>query len=337
MAANGNSSKYSLKDVVAYKDPSGGLLPIAEVMTKVNPFLDHIPFKESTLEAGEIVARRKQLGSPSWRRYNEGVQPSVTKVSTATEIMGHLEDWSEIDKALVDIQGDQAEFQFNESKGKMESMAQEMAVTYMYGNLSSDPKTFTGFMPRLGALNSTYGTGSPIVIDGGGRTATAQGSILIVGWGMDKVYGIYPKNTVGGLQFENLGEDTKTFTDGSLMRVYRSRFGWDAGLAIKDYRYVIRIANIDAAALATIGTDSDTSAILFNKIMDALAYIPIPGSVDLHMYMPRPVWSALNKKSTEISYRDITMNIQDAGFVYNVYGVPCHLCDSMLMTEAVVS
>ncbi len=337
MGANGNDTTYSLKDILAYKNPSGELAPIAEVLTQSNPILDHIPYVEGMTETGDIVTRRKLLGTPMWRRYNESVLPSVTKVSSVTEITAQIQDWSEVDADLADKSGDLNGFLLRQSTGKLEGISQEVATTFMYGNLSTDAKTFDGFMPRLSTLNSTYGNGAPIVLSAGGTTASGQGSILIVGWAPEKVYGIYPKGSMGGLKFENKGRVTKDFSDGSMMDVYRAKYSWDVGLAVADYRYAIRLANIDAAAIATIGEKNSTAPELYLKILDALSYMPTPGAVGLKMYMPRRIWSALNQIAAQTGNRNTTLPVQDAGFVFNISGVPCYLNDCMLMTEDVVT
>lgn len=334
MGANGNANTMSLIDVANFKDPSGKLGKIAEIMSKSNPIIDHIPWVEGNLETGERIIRRASLGSPSWRRINEPVKPSVSRASNYDEVTGMLEDWDEVDKKLAETSGDVAGYQLRQATAKIEGMGQEFASTLMYGNVLTSPKEFHGIAPRYATLNDTYG--DPMVLNAAGTTAGGQSSIYIIGWGMDKVYGIYPKYSKAGLQFENLGLETKESDDG-LMRVYRSHYTWECGLAVADPRYIIRIANIDTASLSTIGGDSDTSAQLYLQFIDALSNIPNAASVNLHAYAPRKVWSALSKKAAMAGDKDATMPITSAGLVSNIMGVPFHMLDSLLTTEAVVS
>lgn len=334
MASNGNSNTQSLMDVAAFKDPSGKLGKIAEIMQQANPIVEHIPFIEGNLETGERVIRRKSLGAPSWRRINEAVKPSVSRASNYDEVTGMLEDWDEVDKKLAETSGDVPGYQLRQATAKIEGMGQEFASTLMYGNVLTSPKEFHGIAPRYNTLNSNYG--SPMVLNAGGTTVGGQSSIYIVGWGMDKVYGIYPKYSKAGLQFENLGLETKE-TDEGLMRVYRSHYTWECGLAVADPRYIIRIANIDTASLSTIGTDNDTTSQLYLDFIDALSSIPNPAAVNLRAYAPRKVWAALSKKAALAGDKDATMPITQAGLVTNIMGVPFHMLDCLLGTESVVS
>lgn len=332
MAEKGTN--LNLVDVAAFKDPSGRLGKIAEVLMRSNPILQHIPWIEGNLDTGERIIQRNKLGDPSWRRINEFVQPSVSRATQLDEVCGILEDYSEADKKLIEMSGDPEGMQMRQATGKIEAMAQEVASTVVYGNVYTSPKEFHGLMPRYNKLNTDYGKG--IVINAGGSDAADNASILLVGWGDDKVYGVYPKHSKAGLQFENLGLETKE-SDAGLMRVYRSHFVWECGLAVADPRYVVRISNVDVSSLASIGTGSDTSAQLYFMFIDALSYIPNLSTVNLKAYAPRQVWAALSKKALEHSNRDVTTSITNAGLVTNIMGVPFHMLDCMLANEAPVT
>ena len=326
-------TKYNLLDVASSKDPSGKLAKVAEIYQQSNPMLEHIPFFEGNLDTGERITARKTLGTPTWRRVNEEVAPSKATVSQVDEVTGMLEDYSEVDEKLVKMALDKEGFLLLQSRAKMEAMAQEMAGTYLYGNIITSPSEFHGFMPRLNTLNSTVGE-TPIVLAGGG-SSTDNNSILYVGWGEGKVYGIYPKGSKAGLEFENLGKVTKETTSG-LREVYRSHFIWEAGLAVADPRYVARIANIDISDLATFGSGSDTSANLVNLMIDMLSFIPNPESVNGRIYCPRAVWAGLTKMGLSDKNRNITTAVVDGKFITHFFGVPVHKMDQMT-TEAKVS
>lgn len=338
--ANGNSNYYSLKDMLALKDPNGAPARVAEILEQANPMLADGPSYPTMLDTSEQVTVRKQLGSPKWTGYNEYASASVAKVDSVTELTGHIEDWSVVDKRLTDQHSDVNQFLMQESRPKMQAIAQEVAATFIYGNASSDPKSFTGFFPRLNKLNSNYESGSPVVLDAGGTTPGANGSILIVGWGQDTVHFIYPKATTGGVNFENLGEDVSEIQENGItkrLRVYRSYFSQDTGLAVRDYRYMVRIANIDMASLATIGTANDTSPKLYQLFRKALSRIPNPQLSNVMAYTNRDIWLALADQQAETGNANYQSNISERGFVQNVMGVPVRLQDCMLATEAVVS
>lgn len=330
--ATGNANMYSLKDIMAVKDPNGRLATIAEILQQSNTIYDDMPMLEGLTEVGDQITVRAKLGDPKWKRYNEHIKPSISLTDQVNELCGHIEDWSEIDADLAEKSGDVAGFLLRESKAKMQAMANEVVRTIIYGNATTDPKTFNGFMTRLNKLNDEYMNGTPVVINGGGSTGGQQGSILIVGWGENTVHGIYPKYSKGGLEFDNKGKVTSQTADGYL-DVYRSKFAQEVGLAVRDYRYVVRIANIDAEAIKTPSATSN----LYDLFMEAVSNIPNPQLVNLTAYAPRRIWLALSQIAAKSGNRPMTESITQAGFVTNIIGVPLKMQDCMLMTESVVS
>ena len=334
--ANSNTENYSLQDIMASKDPDGKLSAVVDIITKSNPIMQDIMWQEGLLEEGDRVTLRTKLGNPQWKRYNQYASASTSKVTQVDEVCGHVEDWSQIDADLARKAGDLNAFLMRESKAKIAAMGQAVVETMLYGNLSTDPATFQGFLPRLGGLNEEYMSGEPVVIDAGGRNAAGNASILLVGWGTDTVHGIFPKYSKAGLDFQNKGLVTDV-KDGKFLDVYRSKFSWEAGLAVRDYRYIVRIANIDVASLAKIGDADDASAQLYLKFIDAISAIPNPDAVKLCAYGPRKVWAALSKKAALTGNRDNSQSITQVGMVSDIMGVPFRRLDSMLTAEAVIA
>lgn len=334
--ANGNSNMYSLKDIMAAKDPNGQLAKVAEILQQSNTMMDDMPMIEGLLEVGDQVTLRSQLGSPSWKRFNEYASPSVAKVDNVTELTGHIEDWSQIDCDLVDKAADPAGYMLRDATPKMQAMGQEVVSTMIYGNATTDAKTFTGFMPRMATLNSKYMSGDPVVLDAGGTTVAGQSSILLVGWNENLIHGIYPKGSMGGLKFDNKGKVTDV-KDGKYLDVYRSKFSQDVGLAVRDYRYMVRIANIDTASLATIGTSGETAANLYTMLLDALSYIPHPEQANLTIYGPRVVWSAMARQAAQAGNAAANTDVTQRGLVFDIFGIPFKRQDAMIETEAVIS
>ena len=86
-------------------------------------------------------------------------------------------------------------------------------------------------------------------------------SIWLIKWDPDIITGIYPKNTMGGLDHEDAtnasGEGAHGFpaaaaladASGNKFMGYEDHWIWRAGLMVKDWRYAVRIANIDLTLL----------------------------------------------------------------------------------------
>lgn len=334
--ATGAENYYTLKDIAAQRDPNGNAAKVAEILERNNTIFADAPSREGNMDVGERLTMRAKQGTPKWKRYNEHVKPSVSKTTQVDEVTGHLEDWSEIDCDLADKAADGlGDFLLREARPKMAAMADEMATQMIYGSLSNDPKTFNGFMTRLSEKNDQYMNGSPIVLDAGSTQNTGNGSILLVGWGDDTVYSIFPKGSTGGIQFTDKGKVTSENEDG-LLDVYRSKFSWDCGLAVKDYRYIARLANIDVAALAALTPDTAKTSDLYFKFMELVGKIPNPSAVNLVAYCSRDVWIAMNKIAMAEGNRSTNTPIPDFRFVANVFNIPVKLQDAMLTSEAKV-
>ena len=57
----------------------------------------------------------------------------------------------------------------------------------------------------------------------------------------------FPKGSRAGLQTKDLGEELVSDGANGKYLAARSLYQWDAGMAVKDWRYVVRIANIDVS------------------------------------------------------------------------------------------
>ena len=69
------------------------------------------------------------------------------------------------------------------------------------------------------------------------------------GLGSNTVHGIFPKGQKAGLNHQDLGEQTLKDPNGGQYQGYRTHYKWDNGLTVRDWRYAVRIANIDTTKL----------------------------------------------------------------------------------------
>ena len=108
-----------------------------------------------------------------------------------------------------------------------------------------------------------------------GGTGNANTSIWLLGLGDQTVYGIYPKGTKAGLTFENKGDVVPAY-DSTQRRyeAYTSYFSRNGGIAIEDWRYVIRMANFDTT---TAGLAGSTPPDIFAIMSKAVVRLPTAG------------------------------------------------------------
>jgi len=239
-------NKYpTLLDVARSLDPDGQTAMLAEMMTRVNPILEHMPYMEGNLQNGHQGSIRTGLPTVAWRILNYGTLPSKSRRKSVTDTCGAMEAFGQIDEEVFKLNGSKDSFRLSEDIAHIEAMSQELATTVFYGNQSVDPEKFTGLAPRFSDLSAENGAQ---IVDGGG-TGSDNMSAWLISWSERHCHGIYPKGSKAGLEFEDLGVETNQDSNGRLMRVVRSHFMQKAGLHIKDWQAMARIANIDASLM----------------------------------------------------------------------------------------
>lgn len=274
----------TLADVAKRTDPDGKIATIVELLNQDNPILEDATFVEGNLPTGHRTSQRTGIPAPTWRKLYGGVQPTKSTTVQVTDNTGMLEAYAEVDKALADLNGNTAAFRLSEDRAHIEGMSQEMASTLFYGNEGSEPAAFTGLAPRYNSLTAQNGEN---IINAGG-TGSDNTSIWLAVWGPNTLHGIYPKGSKAGLQMTDKGQVTIENVDGNggRMEAYRTHYRWDAGLTLRDWRYVVRIANIDVSALTTDGTVADRNAARM-----ALIEAMIQASERIKNFgVGRPVW-----------------------------------------------
>jgi len=320
----------TLLDLANMTDQTGKVVPLVEILNETNEVLLDMTWQEGNLVTGHQLAIRTGLPAPTWRKIYGGVQPTKATQAKVTESCGNMEAYAEVDKDLADLNGQAPAYMMNQNAAHIEGMNQEMAETLFYGNEGTEPEAFTGFSPRF---NSTTATNADNVILGGSAD-TDNRSIWLVCWSPSTCYGIIPKGSTAGLQMRNLGEDTKTNTDGSMFQVYRTHYKWQAGLCVADWRYVIRICNIEASALSPTAA---TGANLPNLMFEAIERLPSQMGRCV-FYMPRDVRTTLRQQlsnavsNSTLEFADVggrrTMMFQD---------IPIRRVDRLAADEALVS
>lgn len=330
MSTVGGSTKLTISDW-ARRQNDGKIAKIVEILNDTNMILEDMKWLEANSATGHKTTIRSGLPSVAWRLLNYGVQPSKSRTVQVTDTIGMLETYAQVDKDLADLNGNTSEFRLSEDKAFIEAMNQEMASTIFYGNTATDPEKFLGLAPRYADGNGPENDEN--ILNGGG-TESANTSIWLVVWGENTVHGLFPKGKITGLQHTDKGQVTLEDAAGGLYEGYRSHYKWDAGLTLRDWRYVVRIANIDVGDLtkaASAGAD------LIDLMVQAIELIP-------NLNMGTPVFYA-NKTITsflrrQISNKDnVNLTLDNAGGkkVVSFDGIPVKKCDALLNTETVVS
>lgn len=326
----------TLMDLAKATDPDGGIADIVEILNETNEVLDDMTWIEGNLTTGNRTSIRTGLPTPTWRKMYGGVQPDKGSQAQVDDTCGMLEAYAEVDKALADLSNNTAAFRMVEEKAHLEGLNQEIVDTMFYGNEDSEPEAFTGFSPRFNDLSADNADN---IIAGGG-SGSDNASIWLVVWSPQTCFGIIPKGSVAGLQRSDLGEVTiEDASDGSntgRMQAYRTHYRWDAGLCVRDWRYVVRIANIDKSNLTKDASSS--SADLPDLMFQAMTQIPNLSLGRAAWYMSRNTMSFVRRQCTAATSSS-TLTIDNVGgkMVTNFSGIPLRRCDSLSADEALVS
>lgn len=312
-------------------DPNGKIARVIEMLAQTNEILADMPFMEGNLPTGHRTTIRTGLPTVAWRLLNQGVQPSKSRTAQVDEQCGSLEAWSEVDSEIASMSGDVNGFRLSESKAFIEAMNIEMAQTVFYGNTGLAQEEFTGLAIRYSSLSAANAQN---IIDASG-TGSDNSSIYLVGWGEQSVMGIYPKGSSIGLQHKDLGEqviENVAGIGGARMMGYREQFKWACGLSVKDWRYVIRICNIDISNLVAKSSAAD----LIELMIKACHRIPFMNMCKPVFYMNRTVFEYL-----DIQRRDdvqvggqLGYEVVDGKRIATFRGIPIRICDALLTTES---
>lgn len=323
----------TLADWAKRLDPNGKVPTIVELLNQTNPILEDMNFLEGNLPTGHRTTVRTGLPSVFWRLLNQGVQPSKSTTAQIDEQAGMLEAWSEVDKDLALLNGATSEFRLSEAKPFLEAMNQEFARVLFYGNGSVNPEQFNGLSVRYSL--STAPNGSHVIKAGG--VGADNASIWLIVWGENTVTGIFPKGSKAGLIHEDRGEQIimgSTGLGATRMVALVDHFQWKGGIALKDWRYAVRICNIDISDLST-----GSAAALITLMTKAIHRIP-------SLSMGRPVFYMNRTLSTNMDIQERADIKTGGGLTYDnvagkpvltFRGIPIRETDALLETEALVA
>lgn len=327
------SNNPTLLDHAQALDPDGSVAAVVEILNQTNEMLADMTFIEGNLPTGHRHTVRTGIPEPTWRRLYGGVQPTKSKRAQVTDATGMLEAYAEIDKALADLNGNSNEFRLSESRAHLEGMTQSLQATSIYGDTTVNPERFDGLATRYNDLSADNADN---IIDAGG-TGSDNRSIWLVVWGNDTCHGIIPKGSTAGIQVNDKGQVTIENVDGNSgrMEAYRTHFRLDAGLTVRDWRYVVRICNIDKSLLTS---DISTGANLPNLMFEAMERIPNMGAGRPAFYMSRDVRTIFRQQLANAT-KQSTLSTEDVGGVKSIMfnEVPIRRVDKLSVDEARVT
>lgn len=334
--ATKTSNALTLADWAKRQDPDGKTAKIVELLSQTNEMHEDMLYVEGNLATGHQITQRTGLPAVAYRKMNQGVPPSKSKTAQITESTAMLEGIMEVDKDEAELGGNVGSFLESESTAFAESMNQQAQETLIYGS-STTPEQYVGLAERYSDLNAPNGQN---ILDAGG-TGSNNCSIYLIGWGANEICGIFPKGSMAGVEMNDLGVDWAQDDDGNRYRAYQSQWKLKSGLCVKDWRFGVRIANINVADLRSqANTQAATAETAIIKLMTrATARLPRLSGVKLAYYAPRVVCEMLRVAAQDKSQNTLNIEQSTNQFGQNIFtlrfmGIPVRIVDQMLETEA---
>jgi hypothetical protein len=319
-------------------DPKGDPAYIARVLKQTNAILDDIPWEPGNLIDGNRSTVEVSLPAVSGRVANTGIAATFGSDDNVDDACAVFESKSEMDRLVAETGGTQfIDFnRRNQAEKHISAHGRNMARVLFYGS----PAVPTEFVGLANRLNSLSGNTSQNVLNCGG-TGADNSSIFGVMWGTNRVKGIYPRGTVGGLQRHDSGlVDILDATPGAgaaSFLGYRETFTWRCGLAVPDWRYTVRACNIDISDLNANGA---AACDLVNVMLTMREVIPDTDDGVFVYYMNRDVL-----RNLRIQIRDKVAG--GGGLTYENYAgrgrvrmfedSPVRISDQIVNTETAVT
>jgi len=339
----------TLLEVAKTMDPDGKTSEIVELLQQTNQPLLDIPWVEGNLPTGHQTTVRTGLPTPIWRKWYQGVPATKSQYAQITDACGNLEARGEVDKDAADFNGNTNSFRLIEALGQIEGMNQSMMTALLYGDSTVNPEQFNGFTPRFSSLTAVNGQN---IINGGG-TGADNCSVWLVCWGAHTVHGIFPKGSKAGLNHQNLGEIDCFDVNGDKFRGYGDIWKWKCGLTVKDWRYIVRICNIDVSNLVAQSSAADLIILMVKAlhrvpnlgIVQTGREAPVANGAAPILLAPNPVFY-VNRTVAEMldieSLNRTQYTLKSGNDVFGrpvtfCRGIPVRTCDQLLLTESEVT
>jgi hypothetical protein len=328
---SGTGTFPTLLDVANAMDPNGSIAAVAEVLSQTNEILQDMPFFEGNLPTGHRSVIRTGLPTPVWRKLYGGVPASKATRSPIIDACGMLEARNEIDKDEADLNGNTAAFRLDEATAAVEAMNQAMATALFYGDATLNPEQFNGLSQRYSAL---AGAGNSQNLISGGGVGADNTSIWLIVWGKNTIFGAFPKGSKAGLFHEDLGTIDAFDANNDRFRAYADRWQWKNTVVVKDWRYAVRICNIDVSELTG---ETAAAANIIKLLIKAKHRIPFLTMGRPVIYANRTVRQMLDIQALDKSQNALSIREAAGQFQTDFLGIPIKTSDVITNAEAAVA
>lgn len=335
----------NLIDLYKGTDENRAVAEVIEALHTLNPLMQDAYTVECNKGTSHLTSIRTGLPSVAWGALYSGIPQSKSTVMQVEDTTGFVEGLSSVDKRLLDLSPNPAATRMMEATSFLEAISQEVQSSFFYSNSDLTPKKFHGLAARYAKLPTANEPASNQVVNAGG-SGSDNTSIWMCTWGPMQTHLITPKGIPGGIQREDKGEQRVTDASNNPYFVKEELFTQHVGVAVRDWRYNVRVANIDVS-------DMQAGSVDLYKFLRK-AYYKFEGRRNAGkknggmvtvgkpvIYCNRDVLEALdalatNRGSTDNFVRLQRMEVQGEE-VIAYRGIPIRETDAILNTEAALT
>lgn len=327
-------------------DPDGKVSMLIDLLSQENGILDDCLTVECQSGNAYEYTQVVKLPAPTRRIYNQGVPRTLAGAAKSVTTCSEYADWSVFDNSLARLGGNLSELRAQEDMLHMAGIGQTVASDLFYANRATDPTAFTG----LANIYNTVATAtSPIagnVIDCGG-TGSTNSSLWLITWGPKQIHTIFPKGMAAGLIHQDMGllPALDTQSPAQEFLAWRTWMQWNIGIAIPDWRFGVRAANIDVSLLNGVN-----AANLINILVQMVHKPPImpvgvapvqnsdaPDKLVMGrsaFYCNRTIMTYLDQQAMNKTNVLLRMEEWDGESVTTFRGIPIRCVDALTTTES---
>lgn len=229
---------------LANRSNGKSLMPIANVLSEENRILEDMPWIVSNKQTSHIITRAQYEPPGEWSQINRGVASEAGRTIQVEEYMGTLESYSNVDDRLIRLAENKRRARSDEDMLHVRGMYKNFVENIVYGAIADEARSFDGLTTRRDELGTNC-------YDNGG-TGSDLTSIWVIQWGRQRVHGVYPKGSSGGIRMEDLGLRTKEVSGEGEYQVWKTHFEVSGGIAVHDERCLKRLANIESSGSTDI-------------------------------------------------------------------------------------
>lgn len=333
------SNKYPTLLDLALMPENKDVSEVVNLLAAHNPILEDAPAFECNRGLSHETTVKTGLPSVAWGSLYAGIPAGKGNMQTVKDTTGFVNSAAEVDERYVDIfekAEDKASARLDMAADHLEALAQEAATAIIYHDSGIDPKKPMGLSPRFSDLSAENGSQ---IVNGGGVGADNT-SVWLITWDKSSCHLIYPKSHKAGVERKDRGLIPAKDANNDTYMVYREEFAWHFGLTVRNWQYIVRIANIDVSDL-TINAASGAN--LINLMTEA--YYKHKGRRSSKgktmFYMNTTLVKYLDYQARLNPNQNLFLTFDKVGVnakeILHFRGIPIRECDAILNSESAVS